>query len=61
LVSILIFLKQPQLLKLGPNPIIKNLKIKSDQNGIIISKIEMSNAQGQLLKMVERAMVGNSI
>jgi hypothetical protein len=39
--------------KIGPNPLIQNLKIHSDQSGIIISKIEMSNAQGQLLKMVE--------
>jgi hypothetical protein len=39
--------------KIGPNPFIQNLKIHSDQSGIIISKIEMSNAQGQLLKMVE--------
>lgn len=47
------FLETTTAFKIGPNPIIKNLKIKSDQNGIIISKIEMSNAQGQLLKMVE--------
>ena len=39
--------------KIGPNPFIKNLKIHSDQSGILISKIEMRNAQGQLLKMVE--------
>jgi len=39
--------------KIGPNPLIQNLKIHSDQSGMIISKIEMSNAQGQLLKMVE--------
>ncbi|HBT94002.1 MAG TPA: hypothetical protein DEB23_07070 [Chitinophagaceae bacterium] len=39
--------------KIGPNPFIKNLKIHSDQSGIIISKIEMSNAQGQLLKIIQ--------
>jgi hypothetical protein len=39
--------------KIGPNPIVQNLKINSDQSGIIISKIEMSNMQGQLLKMIE--------
>ena len=39
--------------KIGPNPIVQNLKINSDQNGIIILNIEMRNAQGQLLKMVE--------
>lgn len=39
--------------KIGPNPLIKNLKIHSDQSGIIISKIEMSNAQGQLLKIIQ--------
>ena len=44
--------------KIGPNPFIQNLKINSDQNGIIISKIEMSNAQGQLLKMVEGTWSG---
>lgn len=38
--------------KIGPNPFIKNLKIHCDQSGILISKIEMSNAQGQLLKMI---------
>jgi len=39
--------------KIGPNPFIKNLKIHSDQSGILISKIEMSNAQGQLLKIIQ--------
>ena len=39
--------------KIGPNPFIKNLKIHSDQSGIHISKIEMSNAQGQLLKIIQ--------
>ena len=39
--------------KLGPNPIVQNLKINSDQSGLIISKIEISNQQGQLLKIVE--------
>ena len=39
--------------KVGPNPLIKNLKIHSDQSGILISKIEMSNAQGQLLKIIQ--------
>jgi hypothetical protein len=39
--------------KIGPNPIVQNLKINSDQSGLIISKIEMSNQQGQLLKIVE--------
>ena len=41
------------LFKFGPNPVVQNLKINSDQSGIIISKIEMSNAQGQFLKIVE--------
>jgi len=39
--------------KIGPNPLIQNLKIHSDQSGMIISKIEMSNAQGQLLKIIQ--------
>ena len=39
--------------KIGPNPFIKNLKIHSDQSGILISKIEMSNAQGQVLKIIQ--------
>ena len=39
--------------KIGPNPFIKNLKIHSDQSGILISKIEMNNAQGQLLKIIQ--------
>ena len=39
--------------KIGPNPFIKNLKIHSDQSGILISKIEMSNALGQLLKIIQ--------
>ena len=39
--------------KIGPNPYIKNLKIHSDQSGILISKIEMSNALGQLLKIIQ--------
>ena len=39
--------------KIGPNPFIQNLKIHSDQSGMIISKIEMSNAQGQLLKIIQ--------
>ena len=39
--------------KVGPNPLIKNLKIHSDQSGILISKIEMNNAQGQLLKIIQ--------
>jgi hypothetical protein len=38
--------------KVGPNPLIKNLKIHCDQSGILISKIEMNNAQGQLLKII---------
>ena len=39
--------------KIGPNPFIKNLKIHSDQSGIQISKIEISNDQGQLLKIIQ--------
>ena len=39
--------------KIGPNPFIKNLKIHSDQSGILISKIEINNAQGQLLKIIQ--------
>jgi hypothetical protein len=39
--------------KIGPNPFIKNLKIHGDQSGILISKIEISNAQGQLLKIIQ--------
>ena len=39
--------------KIGPNPFIKNLKIHSDQSGILISKIEMNNVQGQLLKIIQ--------
>ena len=38
--------------KIGPNPIVQNLKINSDQSGIIISKMEVSNAEGQLLKII---------
>ena len=44
--------------KIGPNPIVQNLKIKFDQSGIIISKIEMSNAQGQLLKIIQGPFSG---
>jgi len=39
--------------KIGPNPFIKNLKIHSDQSGIQISKIEISNDQGQLIKIIQ--------
>ena len=39
--------------KIGPNPFIKNFKIHSDQSGILISKIEISNDQGQLLKIIQ--------
>ncbi len=39
--------------KIGPNPAVQFLKIFSDQSGILISKIEMSNAQGQLLKIIQ--------
>ena len=44
--------------KFGPNPIVQNLKIKSDQSGMIISKIEMSNEQGQLLKIIQGPFSG---
>ena len=44
--------------KIGPNPFIQNLKIKCDQSGIIISKIEMSNSQGQLLKIIQGPFSG---
>ena len=44
--------------KIGPNPFIQNLKIKCDQSGIIISKIEMSNAQGQLLEIIQGPFSG---
>jgi len=44
--------------KIGPNPLIQNLKIHSDQSGMIISKIEMSNAQGQLLKIIQGPFSG---
>jgi hypothetical protein len=46
------------LFKIGPNPIVQNLKIKSDQSGIIISKVEMINEQGQLLKIVQGPFSG---
>ena len=46
------------LFKIGPNPIVQNLKIKSDQSGIIISKIEMINEQGQLLKIIQGPFSG---
>jgi len=44
--------------KIGPNPFIQNLKINSDQNGLVISKIEMNNEQGQLLKIVQGPFSG---
>ena len=44
--------------KIGPNPFMQNLKIHSDQSGMIISKIEMSNAQGQLLKIIQGPFSG---
>jgi len=46
------------LFKIGPNPIVQNLKIKSDQSGIIISKVEMINEQGQLLKIIQGPFSG---
>jgi hypothetical protein len=46
------------LFKIGPNPIVQNLKIKSDQSGIIISKVEMINEQGQLLKIIQGPISG---
>ena len=39
--------------KIGPNPFMQNLKIHSDQSGIQISKIEISNDQGQLIKIIQ--------
>jgi hypothetical protein len=44
--------------KIGPNPFIQNLKIISDQNGLVITKIEMNNEQGQLLKIVQGPFSG---
>ena len=44
--------------KIGPNPVVQNLKISSDQSGIVISKIEMINEQGQLLKFVQGPFSG---
>jgi hypothetical protein len=43
---------------IGPNPIIRNLKIISDQSGIVISKIEIINEQGQLIKFVQGPFSG---
>ena len=44
--------------KIGPNPMIHNVIINSDQSGIIISSIEIINTQGQLLKMVQGPFSG---
>ena len=44
--------------KIGPNPIVQNLKIKCDQSGIIISKVEIINEQGQLLKIIQGPFSG---
>lgn len=46
------------LFKIGPNPIIQNLRISSDQNGIVIQKIEMISEQGQLLKIIQGPFSG---
>jgi hypothetical protein len=46
------------LFKIGPNPIIQNLKISSDQNGIVIQKIEMISEQGHLLKIIHGPFSG---
>ena len=44
--------------KIGPNPIIQNVKITGDQIGIVISKIEITNEQGQLVKNVKGPFSG---
>jgi hypothetical protein len=44
--------------KIGPNPVIKNLKIISNQNGIVISKIEVVQENGQLLKIIQGPFSG---
>lgn len=44
--------------KIGPNPIIQNVKVTGDQIGIVISKIEIINEQGQLVKNVQGPFSG---
>ncbi len=44
--------------KIGPTPVIQNLKIISNQNGIVISKLEVLNQHGQLFKIVQGPFSG---
>lgn len=44
--------------KIGPNPIQQNLRISSDQNGIVISSIEIRDAQAKLFKRVQGPFSG---
>lgn len=39
--------------KIGPNPVIQNLKINCNQNGIVITKIEIRNEQGRIYKNIQ--------
>ena len=38
--------------KIGPNPVIQNLKINCNQNGMVITKIEVCNEQGQIYQSI---------
>jgi len=44
--------------KIGPNPVIQNLKINSNQNGIVISKIEIVNEYGYVFKIIHGPFSG---
>ena len=39
--------------KIGPCPVLQNLNIKSNQNGVVIARIEIRNEQGVLFKMIQ--------
>ncbi|MGI9139470.1 MAG: hypothetical protein ACR2IM_10565 [Sediminibacterium sp.] len=44
--------------KIGPNPVNQVLKINSNQNGIVILKVEILNQDGQLYKILQGPFSG---